>query len=112
MEMAKNCRHCGEPLDEATFFLDEASMLKEIMAIRQANEEAKALRDQMTKRVRLYRRCALVALTLSGVMMATGQTAVQVGGGLLTIAGAALALLALSASRKLEAASEPVAPSS
>jgi hypothetical protein len=102
MEMAKNCRFCGEELDEETFFLNEAAMLEEVMAIRKESEQTKAAQERLARHSFRFKTAALVALVLSGSLMLVDNNAVKVVAGLSAVAGVVLAVLGLRAAKRLE----------
>lgn len=103
LEMAEKCRHCGEELDEATFFLNEGEMVAEIMAMQKeaAEKEAKIL--ALGKKVKLNGALAAVAI-LCGIGLVAFATFYLKGlGALIGVAGAGFAIMALKAKQQLKA---------
>lgn len=99
MEMATNCRHCGEPIDEKTFFLAENELLDEVKAVR-AEAEAKLARQRKQKLLGQW--LITVGLLLSGVgvgFMLRDKLPFWVAIGGLAVTGVGIVFLALSQKR-------------
>ena len=103
--MARSCRHCGATLDEETFFLNEGEMLAEIQAIQ---EEAKAKESKhlaLKKKAKLNFIAAPILVTVGlGLLLASGQKALEILGGVLCGGGVILTFIALRAVKQIEAA--------
>lgn len=65
LDVAVNCRKCGEPIDEKTFFLSEDSLLQEV---REAAKEA----EQKIARQRNRRKVAQIVLVIGLCILGVG----------------------------------------
>ena len=102
LQMAEKCRHCGASLDEETLFLNEGQMLAEIQAI-QAEAQARESRHQsLQKSVKLQFAVAPVLLIAGlALVLASGQTVLEVLGAICCGGGVVLTFLAVKAVRQL-----------
>lgn len=101
--MAKSCRHCGEELDEATFFLDEGAMVAEIMALQKEAAEREAKSLALNKKIKLHGAIGAVAI-LCGIGLVAFATFYLKGlGGLIGVGGVVSTIMALKARGELKA---------
>lgn len=95
LEMAKNCRHCGNELDEATFFLNEGDMVAEIMALQKEAADKEARLKALSKGFKMKGALSALCLLIGVILVATATFYVKGVGALFGIAGVPLALSAL-----------------
>ena len=103
LEMAQKCRHCGQEIDEATFFMNESAMMEEIQALQKQTAELQE-RKRMLKRQFQFCTVAAVILLLGGggLVAFAAQSLMQGLGAAHTIIGVLAVFLALKARRELE----------
>lgn len=96
LDVAVNCRKCGEPIDEKTFFLSEDSLLQEV---RQAAQEAEQKIHRQRRQRKIAQAVLIVGLCILGVgvgflLRESLPPWVALGG--LVVTGVGIALMAVA----------------
>jgi predicted ATP-dependent serine protease len=111
LQMSKACRHCGNALDEETFFLNEGEMVAEIMALKKEAEEKELKHQSLQKTLKLRSVLAVLFLLSGGVLVAAGGTALLQGlGASSCILGVTVTFLAFKTRQQLAAMVESKPP--
>lgn len=107
MAMAKTCRHCGQEIDEETFFLDEAGMAADIAAYQKELEAKKKLSDGLSKKFKVLTAVAVVCFLAGGGLVAFTEYYSRGLGAVLTLAGVGATFFALKMRKELAAIEVP-----